>query len=299
MPGAAPSNDAIDHVDGMCLGPLAAGETARFFAARRLDGIDCLSATFRTHVYPPHMHETYVIGTIESGREKVSALGMKGHAVPGDLVFVMPQDVHDGAPADGGYSYRMTYPGEAFLRDLAEAVTRRPVTAAPFFRDPVVHDPEGARLFSAAHHALEAGRDGLAGEELLLRAYARTLVLHAGVRPATEGDEAGPVRRVRDLIEARHQEDLCLADLAAEAGWSRHHLIRAFRRAVGLTPHAYLIDVRVRRAQDRLRAGIPLATVAAETGFADQAHLTRAFKARIGVPPGAYRRAVVGDRAAA
>lgn len=290
---------AGDTSDAMSLGPLTAGETARFFAAHRLDGIDCLSATFRTHVYPPHMHDTYVVGTIESGWEKVSALGRKGQAGPGDLVFVMPQDVHDGAPGEGGYSYRMTYPGQNFLRDLAEAVTRRPVAAAPFFRDPVVHDPEGARLFAAAHHALEAGGEGLAGEELLLRAYARTLVLHAGMAPAPEGEEAIPVNRIREMIEARHQEDLSLAELAAAVGWSRHHLIRAFRRQVGLTPHAYLVDVRVRRAQIRLRAGTGLATTAAETGFADQAHLTRAFKARIGVPPGAYQRAVRGGRAAA
>ncbi|AVO46046.1 AraC family transcriptional regulator [Phreatobacter cathodiphilus] len=284
--------DDLDQRAAMSLGPLAKGETARFFAASRLEGIDCLSATFRTHVYPPHMHETYVVGTIESGWEKVSALGMKGRAGPGDLVFVMPQDVHDGAPAEGGYSYRMTYPAEEFLRDLAEAVSRRPAPAAPFFRSPVVHDPEGARLFSAAHEALESGVDGLAGEELMLRAYARAFVLHAGVPPAPAGEEAGPVHRVRDLIEARYAEDLSLAELAAVAGFSRDHLIRVFRRSVGITPHAYVVDVRVRRAQDRLRAGRAPAEVAAEVGFADQAHLTRAFKARIGVAPAAYRRAV-------
>jgi transcriptional regulator GlxA family with amidase domain len=127
---------------------------------------------------------------------------------------------------------------------------------------------------------------------LLLRAYARTLVIHAGVRPAKEGNEAGRVRSARDMIEDRHAEDLSLAELAAHVGWSRHHLVRAFRREVGLTPHAYLVDVRVRRAQERLKGGMALAAVAAETGFADQAHLTRAFKARIGVPPGVYRRAV-------
>lgn len=279
--------------DAMCLGPLAPGERARFFAASRFGGIDCLSATFRTHVYPPHIHETYVVGTIEAGRDAVSARGMKGYAGPGDLVFVMPQDVHDGAPADGaGYSYRMTYPGEDFLAMVAEAIGRRPVRSAPLFRSPVVHDPEGALLFAEAHRALEDGLDGLAGEELLLRAYGRMLVLHADLAEAPVGEEAGPVRRVRDLIEARYGEDLSLADLAGEARCSAHHLIRAFRRTVGITPHAYLIDVRVRRAQDLLKAGAAPAKVAADVGFADQAHLTRAFKARIGVPPAAYRRAV-------
>ena len=71
----------------------------------------------------------------------------------------------------------------------------------------------------------------------------------------------------------------------------RHHLIRAFRRETGLTPHAYLVDVRVRRARDRLRRGEAPSAVAAATGFSDQAHLTRAFKARFGVTPGVFRAA--------
>jgi AraC-like DNA-binding protein len=58
-----------------------------------------------------------------------------------------------------------------------------------------------------------------------------------------------------------------------------------------MTPHAYLIDVRVRRARDLLRRGEPPAVVAATVGFADQAHLTRVFKARVGIAPGSYRRA--------
>jgi AraC-like DNA-binding protein len=70
-------------------------------------------------------------------------------------------------------------------------------------------------------------------------------------------------------------------------------LIRVFRAEVGLTPHAYVVDVRVRRAQALLKEGASPADAAARVGFADQAHLTRAFKARVGVAPGAYRRAHV------
>ena len=282
----------ISQAEALGTAPLAVGEKAHFFAASRFGGIDCLRATFVTHAYAPHTHDTYVIGNIEKGCEAWATRGRRHFAGPGDLVFNQPLDVHDGAPVDGGYSYRMTYPGVDFIRLVAGAVSGRVVSGTPFFREPVVHDPEGARLFAAAHAALEEGLDGLAGEELLLRAYARCLVLYADIPQAPLGREPGPVGRIRSLIEARYAEDLRLDDLAAVAGLSTHHLIRVFRREVGLTPHAYMVDVRVRRAQDRLRAGRAPAEVAAAVGFADQAHLTRAFKARLGVTPGAYRRAV-------
>jgi AraC-like DNA-binding protein len=55
-----------------------------------------------------------------------------------------------------------------------------------------------------------------------------------------------------------------------------------------MTPHAYVTQVRVRRAKSLLREGLPIAMVAAEAGFYDQAHLTRQFKCIVGVTPGRY-----------
>lgn len=276
------------------LPPLGPGETARYFVSGRFPELDCLTATFTTHTYAPHTHDTYVMGTVATGVEVWNARGRKHYAGPGDVLFNMPLDVHDGMPAAGGYSYRMTYPSEAFFTALAAEISDRPA-GAPLFRDNVVHDPQGAALFERAHRLLEAGSDGLAGEEALTVAYAWLLRRHAGLAPSGLGRESGPVARVRRLIEERHDEDLRLTDLARVAGLSTHHLIRAFRREVGLTPHAHLIGVRVRRARDLLRAGEMPAAVASAVGFADQAHLGRAFKARIGVPPGAYRRAVAAE----
>ena len=67
-------------------------------------------------------------------------------------------------------------------------------------------------------------------------------------------------------------------------------LLRAFRGETGLPPHAYLNQLRVRHARRLLDGGLAPAVVAAEAGFADQAHLTRHFKRVMGVPPGAYQR---------
>jgi AraC-like DNA-binding protein len=274
--------------------PLAAGEGARFFSAPRFPGLDCLTATFRTHVYSPHTHETYVVGVIDAGCETWNARGARHYAAPGDVLFNLPLDVHDGAPFGDGYTYRMTYPTVGFMQRVASQVCGRPVTATPTFKASVVRDPDGSRLFADAHAALEAGLDALAGEERLLRAYGRLLVRHADVTPAPLGREAGPMARVRDAIEQRYADSLTLGELAGIARLSTYHLIRAFRAETGLTPHAYLVDVRVRRARELLRADLAPAEVALRVGFADQAHLTRAFKARIGVAPAAYRRALRG-----
>jgi len=275
------------------LGGLADGDEARFFGAPGFPGLDCLTASFRRHAYAFHAHETYTIGNIDAGCETWMSRGERHYAGPGWLGLVNPLDVHDGAPVGEGYAYRMTYPTVELMQAVASAVSGRRVTATPLFRQSAVHDPRGARLFAQAHRWLESGADPLAGEERLHRAYAHVLVRHGGFAPINLGREAGPVARVRETIEARFAEQLQLSELAGIARLSTHHLIRVFRAEVGLTPHAYVIDVRVRRAQALLRRGASPADAAARVGFADQAHLTHAFKARLGVPPGAYRRAHV------
>ena len=275
------------------LSPLAGNETARFFMAGRFAGLECMTATFHRHCYALHTHETYSIGTILAGCETWTARGRRNYAGAGCLVFVNPGDAHDGAPHGGGYAYRMTYPTIAMLAEIAAEIAGREAVGTPSFAESAIHDPEGAALFAAAHRALERDDDPLAAEELLHRAYARCLARNGRIEPAPVRREHGAVARVKAMLGDRHAEDLTLTALAATAGLSRHHLIRAFRRETGFTPHAYLVNCRVDAARVRLRRGESPADVAAVTGFCDQAHLTRAFKARIGVTPGVYRAAAL------
>ncbi|SME90373.1 transcriptional regulator, AraC family [Tistlia consotensis] len=270
---------------------LGAGDRARYWRSTRYDDLECLAARFFSHRYALHTHDSYVVGTIVGGCETYLLNGERRYAGVGDLCFVQPGEVHDGEPHGEGYAYRMTYPTVALMRQVASEVTGRPVTATPSFRAPVVHDPEAAARFAAAHRSLAEG-DRLAGDERFVSVLAVILSRHADIGEAiVPGRENRAVGRVRDYLDAHFAEDVELAELAAVAGLSRFHLIRAFRRETGLTPHAWLTDRRVRAARPLLAAGLAPGEVALACGFADQSHLTRAFKARVGVTPGRFRAA--------
>jgi AraC-like DNA-binding protein len=98
------------------------------------------------------------------------------------------------------------------------------------------------------------------------------------------------VGAAREYPDEHAYENVSLVALARTAGLSHFHLCRVFRRDVGLTPHVYQEQVRVRRAKE-LRQGVAIALAAVEAGFYDQAHLTRRFKRIVGVTPGEYARA--------
>jgi AraC-like DNA-binding protein len=86
-----------------------------------------------------------------------------------------------------------------------------------------------------------------------------------------------------------------IAWLADEIGWSRSHLVSRFRREVGLSPKRFARVARFRSAYDRLATATPLATVAAECGYADQSHLTHEFREMAGETPSSYQATFVQD----
>jgi len=79
--------------------------------------------------------------------------------------------------------------------------------------------------------------------------------------------------------------DVAMTELAAEVGWSARHLTDRFRAEVGLRPKEAARVARFDRARRRLRPGVRLADVAADTGYFDQAHLAREFHTLAGCSP--------------
>lgn len=270
--------------------PLAKVESTRFWRDGRFRDMECLSASFVTHEYAPHAHDTFSIGAIESGSQIATLRGRREETGPGDLYLIDPGVVHDGAPGGEGYRYRMIYPDTKLFVDILEDVTGKAFNATPSFAGSLPHDPQLARAFHKAHRTLESGAGALESDEgmfsvlaALFARYGSTIVLPVDTK------ERSAVARARDYLIENFDSDVGLEELARVAGLSRAHLIRAFRREYHITPHAFLTDRRVIVARRLLREGRMPADVAVECGFADQAHFTRHFKSRTGVTPGQFR----------
>ncbi|GEO84526.1 MULTISPECIES: AraC family transcriptional regulator [Alphaproteobacteria] len=271
--------------------PLTAAERTRFWRDVRFGGMECLSATFQTHAYAPHTHETFSIGAIVSGSQIARIRGAREQTGPGCLYLINPEVVHDGAPGPGGYTYRMIYPNEALFREVLEDVTGRACRSTPTFARELSQDSELAFAFHRAHRALEDNVGTLEAEESMYGVLTALILRHGREQRAPiEGRERTAVWRARDYLIANFATDIGLEELAGIARLSRAHLIRVFRKEFHITPHAFLTDVRIRRARALLCLGRSPADVAFACGFADQAHFTRHFKARVGVTPGQFRK---------
>jgi AraC family transcriptional regulator len=104
------------------------------------------------------------------------------------------------------------------------------------------------------------------------------------------------LRRVTAHIDASLEATIRLSDVAALTGLSTSHFARAFKVSVGVTAHAYIIQRRIRRAQEMmLTSGDSLCQIALACGLCDQAHFSRLFRRLVGISPSAWRRQWAAD----
>ena len=227
----------------------------------------------------------------------------------------------------GGWR-RMTYrAGTVGLTagDRDQVVRRRRTAGSSTFEKINLYVPQGAvqRVVEecrAAGVRPAAPIDNLGADDRTIEAFAHALVraigrgapdlyaqsavqwlithlvtAHSGVSADANGRPApltaARLAAVLELIRAEFAAPLSLDRLAAEARVSKYHFGRLFRQATGVTPHAYLVRVRLDAAREMLaETDLGVGQVARRCGYASASHFAAAFAAGFGLPPGDYRK---------
>lgn len=265
-------------------------EYFKLLRLQEFNNLELLQACYATHVFPRHWNGTYVIQVVEQGVNEFYCRGADHVAPAGSVVLINPHEIHTGCSTGAvPLKYRTFYPAPELLTEIASQLNDRNGEIS-FFHSPVVSDARLARLLQKAHRACEAGDDPLASQTLVLEAFSLLIMRHSDQDeplPAL-GKELAAVKRAKEYLTENFSTNVSLETLAKIAYLSPFHLLRAFRKTVGLPPHEYLINLRIERAKQLLAQGCQIADVAYEIGFCDQSHLNRQFKRIVGVTPGQY-----------
>jgi AraC family transcriptional regulator len=122
-------------------------------------------------------------------------------------------------------------------------------------------------------------------------------VRHRPVQISRGGLGPARLRRIRELVHARMEEELSLDELAESVGLSTAHFARMFRKSTGETPHQFVLRQRLERAKAMLRApDARVLDVAVACGFKTQQHFAQVFRDLWGVSPTEYRQDLVGPQ---
>ncbi len=122
----------------------------------------------------------------------------------------------------------------------------------------------------------------------LVKGYA---VRHRSAQTHRGGLGCARLRRIKDFVDARVEDELTLCEMAQVAQLSTAHFSRMFRKSTGEAPHHFVLRHRVERAKEMLRAAeARVLDVAVACGFKTQQHFARVFRQMCGVSPTEYRQ---------
>jgi AraC-like DNA-binding protein len=265
--------------------------STQYWWDRHLTGLSLLCADFTTHEYPPHTHEALVVAVTEQGGSIVRSRGQIEQATPSTLFVFNPAEPHAGWMGwSEHWKYRSMYLTREALDEVAHGLG---IESVPYFTRNTFGDPDLIEAFRAMHVAIEEGRDVFRERELLIGSFGRLFRRHGsgGGRITPAPRDRVLLARVTEHMRADYASDLRLEDLATSVGLTTFQLIGLFKRTVGLTPHAYLTQIRLGIACRQLRHSPIIAEVATAVGFYDQSALNKHFKRCYGITPLQFARA--------
>jgi len=240
---------------------------------------------------PPQAHHRLSIAV---GRRPEVTTDIPGRRVTGTLEHlsanIVPADmatwVHD--PAPGRFLF-LRFDAARVAEWLEAEPQRLRLRPGVGLRDDLIRQG-GERVLAELDRADAASTMMLEGVALQLAAHLARAHGHGTSPPLSSGGLAPwQVRRVTDYLNDHLDVDVSLDTLAGLAGLSRYHFARAFRRATGLPPHRFQMQLRLARAASLLETGNePVQSVARRVGYAPST-LIRLFRRCYGTTPARFR----------
>ena len=206
----------------------------------------------------------YVISLVMQGEVTVYLESRKLVCHEGDLFTIPPYAVHSVCQERDARLLSMCI-GTAFAAETdsetAEVIVRK-----------LLNDAVGLGIF------------GEAQKERLLP-FARA-VFRGWDKGGKEMDTG--IKNLADRITSHPEQELLIETLSADIFVSIYYLIRKFKSSIGMTPHQFCIQNRIRKSQGLLDEEKTVSRIAAEMGFYDQSHFDKAFQRIVGISPSEY-----------
>lgn len=267
-------------------------EEVQYSRTNEFPGLVLGTARFAAFRFEPHYHLDSHIALVADGVQRQSFRGESLLLSRGTIQLMPAGEVHDGiAAADESYTLRTFRLSPDLLKGLGEEVTGK--HALPSLAPAVVHDSALADELLRIHAALQYStadplQDDARVLDLFESLFSRLLRPVPISVPGTLSQQQ--LRRLRDFMEAHLADKIVLDDLACTLNLDRFRFLKLFKRTVGMTPHAWLLRLRLEKAIEMLKThgGESIAEVAQAVGFFDQSHFTRAFRQAYGVAPSRF-----------
>ena len=266
-----------------------------FWQDGRMPYVETRKSCFSRTCYKSHSHPTFSIGAIDEGNSVFqSSFGTEQKISAGTLVIVPDHIEHSCNPLpDQAWSYQMLHLNISWLKQWYIEFQKEGFDLQlPQHKPLIIKDPSLYQAFSDMNETLfDSQKLIFEKEQSLIYCLTQLLLPHFILEEIQKTQYL--YESFLDLIHIIKSSErfISLEELAQQVGLSRYAIIRLFKANVGLTPHAFQINLKINQARAQLKQGIPLVELAVNLGFSDQSHFHKAFKAHTGITPRQFQLA--------
>ena len=260
--------------------------TEIFFKHPSLSYLECRRSRNSGRHYKLHLHRTLSIGAVDQGEVEYRINDETGILRSGEIILINPETLHSCNPVEKTIrNYYMLYLDTDWCLALQQSLWK-----LEQFHPVSLHKLVNPDLYSDYIMGMEIllnDNDLLIKEQTAIELVER-IFIHSRIEAVPQNESTISIDRIKNLLASDLSEDLSLQQISKACLSNPYTLIRQFKTATGVTPHAYRLNCRIEYSKLLLQKKMDLSEIALECGFYDQSHFSRSFKAVTAVTPREY-----------
>ncbi|MDP4092750.1 MAG: AraC family transcriptional regulator [Bacillota bacterium] len=242
----------------------------------RKDNIEIVKGR-SVHLFPKHIHNVFCIGIITDGEVQLFVKNQEYHLSKNDVYIIPPFTEHSISPINRKqYSYvAICLYGE--FTELNNILLHKYVYKAD--------DELGIKILEA-YQSFDYCQDYSAFEDIIEQTLERLAKAeyHLNYQKNKE-----IIRSAVNFIEEHIENEIDLEEISDYVHMSKYHLLRLFKKQIGVTPYQFYLQEKVKKIKLELIKKTPDVDLAYGLNFSDQSHLCNTFKKHVGITPVQYK----------
>lgn len=235
---------------------------------------------FEKQTFKAHFHTNYSIGLILEGIHRLDLDGKELFSKKGKIKVINPYEIHI---ADGNLSWKYInfMPSEEIIKDIAQQICDDEILYKIKFHN-IIEDLKANKMFLNLYNNID--EDKILFEENMIEFIAYLLQKYA-YKSLNAVEKHTSIKNSLEFIHAYFLENITLEELVDISGISKYHLIKTFKKKTGLTPHQFILGLRVDYGMKLILKGEKPSLVSSMCGFSDQSHFIKTFRKFNGYTP--------------